>query len=322
MSIREPQPPETTEIESDEVAQIGHLSGESLAVDLARVGVLDPFETLAIIAPLCQTLQELHDAELTRSNLAPQNLRITSDGKVHLMDIPAETDPALVTPEQRARAPQDWRTDLWHLGVLASELLLGERVQTPSAIPPPPRLDPGLGEVLHRLLAPEPTDRFGSAREAAEAFGSAVRQVRAQRYIALDLEGTLLTTAFDPLPRPYLREFTDWCLETFDRVFIYTAVQERVARVIIARFVRAGVLPPAFPQQTEVVIWPRGQKGIRKDLRHLRVPLHWIVLLDDMRQWVVDDQVHRWVKIPAFDKPIDGDQELRTIRPEILARFK
>lgn len=305
------------------LTDLSHLSGASLADGLAHAGVLDPFQTLAILEALCRELQSRHDAgEGARLYLEPKHLEITGDGHLRLLDTTDAADPERMAPEQRARLPVDGRTDQWHLGVLASHLLLGVRKLAPTAVPPPPRLAQDLGDVIRRLLAPEPADRFGSALQAAAALREAVSHLSPLRCIALDLEGTLLTTAYDPLPRPYLREFAEWCLETFDRVFIYTAVQENTAQVIIARFVRAGVLPPDFPQRTEMVIWPRGAGGIRKDLRHLRLPLHWVVLLDDMPEWVVESQRHRWVQIVPFAKPIAGDEELNNIRPEILRHFE
>lgn len=320
------------------VMELDYVAGGNLAERLAVAGVMDPFGTLAILEPLCQALEAIHGAGIIHLDLKPENLLFTANGDLRLIDfgISVTRDrlhrfirpgslvgtPGFIPPERRAGNPVDPRADLWELGVLASEMLLGERLQGPDEVPHPPELSRVLGDVLRRLLEPDPDARYGSAAEVAEAFRSAVSQVKPLRCIALDLEGTLLTTAFDPLPRPYLKEFAQWCLDTFDRIFIYTAVDERTARVIIARFVRAGILPARFAADAKLVTWSRGIGGSLKDLRLLGLPLHWVVLLDDMREWVVTNQQHRWVRIAAFDEPRPGDAELRFIRSEILARFE
>ncbi len=310
-------------------------SGASLAEQLAYKGVLDPFECLALLEPLCDALGTLHQAGLAHLRLRPKDLLLDADGRLLITPHPlaAAWGPRpgamtgaqwvshpLLPPELRARPPAGARghagsdpgagqaADIWLLGALLGELLLGERIGTPSAVPPPPRLPAPLGELIRHLLEPRPEDRCPSAAAVAAALRGAVSQLTPQRHIALDLEGTLITSSRDPLPRSHLGEFASWCLDTFHRIFVFTAVDERNARVVMARLVRAGVLPPRFSELLELVRWPRGRGGVLKDLRLLRVPLHWVVLLDDMSAWIPEDQRHRWVPIISFAEPRSGDQ--------------
>lgn len=331
-----PPPPELT-VEITELMELDYLPGGSLADRLATEGVLAPDEALTLLEPLCERLGTLHDAGITHLDLTPENLLFNAEGELQPIDLSTAAScdfdtspppdagirgtPMYVPPEQRAGQEVDHRADLWQLGVLLCQVLADERPQAPAGVPQPPRLPRVFGDLIRRLLSPDPAGRLDSAREVAATLRSAVAQVAPLRCIALDLEGTLLTTAYNALPRPHLTDFAEWCLETFDRIFVYTAVDPRNARVIIARFVRAGVLPARFPQRAELVQWLRGSDGVLKDLRRLHLPLDRVVLLDDMRDWVVEDQRHRWVPIEPFDEPRQGDEALLTIRPEILARF-
>jgi hypothetical protein len=47
-----------------------------------------------------------------------------------------------------------------------------------------------------------------------------------QLTIALDLEGTLISNAVSQFPRPGLFTFLEYCHKSFDRLVIFTAVNE------------------------------------------------------------------------------------------------
>ena len=230
--------------------------------------------------------------------------------------------PGFIPPERRAGLPPTPRADLWQVGVLAGQMLLGRTLQSPAEVPDPPRLHPALGRALRQLLAADPRDRPSTATDVAQALGAAAAQVKPQRAIALDLEGTLIITAHRPEPRHGLADFAGWCLDTFDRIFIYTAVEDRLARALLSTLRRNALLPVAFHEACELVEWPHGAKGTLKDLRRLGLPLEWVVLLDDMPAWVPEDQRHRFVPITPFDSLRHGDDALERIRPELLARFE
>jgi len=312
-------------------------AGGNLADRLHVAGVLDPWETLTLLIELCDALDAIHSAGIIHLDLKPENILFTADHELRLIDFsisvtrerlhrflrpgaPVGT-PGYIPPERRDGKPVDPNADLWQLGVLLSRMLLGIQAQTPEEIPGPPQFPQALGDVLRRLLEPEPAARYQTAPEVLDAYRAAVAPLTPLRCAALDLEGTLLTTAFHPEPRPGLREFAQWCLDTLDRVYIYTAVESDKAAVILELFRRHGHLPKAFVDAAEIVEWPCGADGSLKDLRLLRLPLRWVVLLDDMRQWVVNQQLDRWVRIAAYDEPRPGDAELEFVRPEILKHF-
>jgi hypothetical protein len=52
------------------------------------------------------------------------------------------------------------------------------------------------------------------------------KEKQKQLTIALDLEGTLISNAVSQFPRPGLFTFLEYCHQNFDRVVIFTAVNE------------------------------------------------------------------------------------------------
>jgi eukaryotic-like serine/threonine-protein kinase len=171
-----------------------------------------PFAVAAeIVAQACDGLHaahELHDEGgsllgLVHRDISPHNLMITKGGVVKLVDfgIAKAVNTAVKThtgkikgkypymsPEQCRGDPMDRRTDLFSLGIVFYELVVGARLFSRSTdlmvlkaiteepVPDPrerePSIPAGISALILRALARDPDARFPTA----EAMGSALRR--------------------------------------------------------------------------------------------------------------------------------------------------
>ncbi len=196
------------------------LEGESLYDRMARVRLIDPRSTVRIIAQCAKGLMKAHAAGVIHRDLKPENIFLVKgeDGEeiAKLLDFglakfyaPVQPDekekrltregavfgtPAYMSPEQvKGQHSVDHRADLWALGCLAFECLIGRPVwntdqgvamtfaaiaTAPLPIPSKirPDLPPGFDEWFKKALEREPDLRYQSAKELAEALARAFGQ--------------------------------------------------------------------------------------------------------------------------------------------------
>jgi serine/threonine-protein kinase len=187
------------------------LEGESLATRLATKDRLKPEELLPIGLQVCDALAAVHAAGVVHRDLKPSNvyLQRTRDGlgpeRVKLLDFgiarveweetrithtggPVGT-PGYMSPEQESGSTEvDGRSDLFALGAMLYECLVGEPPPSPAPsvrnVSPSKRaerLDSGTQRaaqlvpsnwrvVIEKAMAVQPGDRFADAREFAQAL--------------------------------------------------------------------------------------------------------------------------------------------------------
>jgi len=143
--------------------------GETLAERIAA-GALPLGEALAIARQIGEALEEAHEKGIVHRDLKPANVKVSTDGKVKLLDFglakawapePSssessdeaaaldtmttdQTTPGAVVgtmsymaPEQARGKPVDKRADIWAFGVVLFEMLTGQRLfarETPSDV--------------------------------------------------------------------------------------------------------------------------------------------------------------------------------------------
>lgn len=134
--------------------------------------------------------------------------------------------------------------------------------------------------------------------------------------IALDLEGTLVSSAVSQFPRPRLFDFLSGCRELVERVVMFTTVREPRFRKIAELLVREGHAPPWFAA-IEYIVW----SGPRKDLSFVpRARVEEVLLVDDVELYVEPSQRSQWIPVGGFEPPGVDDVELLRVLHELRDR--
>jgi serine/threonine protein kinase len=186
-----------------------YIEGPTLA-DLMDAG-LDDDRIPDLLDQIAAGLDYAHARGVIHRDIKPGNVLLTEEGRAVLADFGLAWllqgaqltltggvigTPEYMSPEQAAGHPFDHRADVYALGIVLYEMLVGERpfvAETPIGVllqhlqdmPPSillarPDLPAAVGDVLAKALVKDPADRYSSAGELARAFREAFSQ-RAQR---------------------------------------------------------------------------------------------------------------------------------------------
>ncbi|MBN2381620.1 protein kinase [bacterium] len=178
-----------------------YIDGKSLKNKIKSMGPIPIPETLALLRPICSALQAIHELGIIHRDLKPQNILITHDDVVKVLDFGIahtsdSTDitsaggligtPAYMSPEQVSGDQVDGRSDLYSLGIIMYEMLSGKlpfyselpaalvmKHLTDQAVPLVDVL-PGFpvtfSAIVARLMEKDPAKRFSSVSELLEAL--------------------------------------------------------------------------------------------------------------------------------------------------------
>ncbi len=165
---------------------------------------LPPEEVVRIIRQIADALDYAHQQGMIHRAVKPANVLLTANSQVvlsdfgiaHLVEGTRFTvtgvvgTPDYMSPEQGMGGKIDGRSDIYSLGVVLYEMLVGQvpfsadtsmavifkHVQEP--LPPPRSIDPAIPEaveqVVFKAMAKKPDERFATASELAEALQAAV----------------------------------------------------------------------------------------------------------------------------------------------------
>lgn len=164
-----------------------YVEGKSVRKWMQQRGRLEFGSVVRVLSLMAHGLEHAHEVTVHR-DISPENVMVQKDGSVRLLDFGlAKLEDvhsnltmvgvslgklAYMSPEQRASAAEvDCRADIYPLGVMFHEMLTGE-------LPHPahkfselrPDLPPECDTFLDKAMAPEPKDRFASAREFRHAL--------------------------------------------------------------------------------------------------------------------------------------------------------
>lgn len=202
------------------------LEGESLRARLNQ-GALPERKALDYARQAAEGLAAAHDLGIVHRDVKPDNLFITSDGRIKILDfgiakltlpgdpgtgrtgLPTDTaagiilgTPGYMSPEQVRGEPVDARSDIFNVGAVLHEMLTGRSAfargtaaETMAAIlkeepadPLPAGIPPALARIVSRCLEKTREARFQSARDLA--FGLEVLSGTAANAATLPAAGS------------------------------------------------------------------------------------------------------------------------------------
>lgn len=179
-----------------------YVQGESLEKYLERHGMLSPEEALALLGPILDALEYLHNQKVIHRDLKPANILVRPEGGAKLIDfgIAKALDEDLkltqtgmrvgtllyMAPEQIQGKPVSPQTDLYAMGLILYECLFGhfpwewrgltefqlyQKLLT--ELPPLPQWAPDSWKAFFTTaLAKEPHKRYPSAQAMHEALAA------------------------------------------------------------------------------------------------------------------------------------------------------
>jgi len=199
-----------------------YIHGPTLKKEIIDRRHLQALETLEIAAQVCAVLQVAHTRGFIHRDIKPQNImlvtmhvstpgvnsllvKLTDFGIVRVAEDAGLTNSGIVlgtadylSPEQARGEKLTASSDLYSLGVVMFEMLAGRppfigptavsiAMQHASMYPPSlrqfnPNVPPALEQIVVKVLAKEPGDRFHSAAEMQQALNQCAKDLRQQAH--------------------------------------------------------------------------------------------------------------------------------------------
>ncbi|MGD8753991.1 MAG: protein kinase, partial [Anaerolineales bacterium] len=217
----------------------------------------DPGRASRMLDQIASALTLAHNRGVVHRDLKPENILLDEAGNAYLSDFGVAKDLfqstqltetgalkgsfAFISPEQVQGEPISPQSDLYSLGIVMFELLTGQHPfegETPTAQlfkhvsePVPsihelrPDLPEGLNDVIQKVTAKQPAERYPDALAFAAAFRDALKGAR----IEIATPETLLVTAEPVNPYKGLRAFEE--VDALDFFGREATVEELLARM-------------------------------------------------------------------------------------------
>ncbi|HUS94054.1 MAG TPA: serine/threonine protein kinase [Patescibacteria group bacterium] len=178
-----------------------------------------PNRALNLLSAVVPALEYLHDQGVIHGNLKSTNILFDSQDRPLLTDIGMDQTDMFgqvnLSPEGAQGGPVDRRSDVYSLGVLLYELMVGQPPQV--GISPHPRqarpdLPASIESVILTAMAQYPEERYQSAGEFQEALALAMETEDAQSSPELEEESVTPEPLVYPLPESASEQDNRWIL--------------------------------------------------------------------------------------------------------------
>ena len=216
-----------------------YVKGETLKQRVSRIGALDPQEAIAYAIEIGRGLSVAHARSMVHRDIKPQNVLIDEEGRAKLTDfgisrqleqdgmtatgrVLGTTD--YVAPEQAMGHEVDPRSDLYSLGVVLYEMLIGQvpfhadsqvgvamkhvNEELPDVQQRRPELSAAVALVVERSTAKNQAERYGGINEMIDDLETAL-EVEAARAGSTTGEATSVLDAVPP-PKRKLSSRARW----------------------------------------------------------------------------------------------------------------
>jgi tRNA A-37 threonylcarbamoyl transferase component Bud32 len=216
-----------------------YVKGETLKQRISRIGALDSQEAIAYAVEVARGLAVAHSRRMVHRDIKPQNILIDEEGCAKLTDfgisrqleqdgmtatgrVLGTTD--YVAPEQAMGHPVDQRSDIYSLGVVLYEMLIGQvpfhadsqvgvamkhvNEELPDVQRRRPDLSAAVALVVERATAKNPAERYQEIGEMIDDLSTAL-EVEAARAGSTTGEATSVLQAVPP-PKRRLSRRVRW----------------------------------------------------------------------------------------------------------------
>lgn len=208
-----------------------YVEGETLKQRIARDGALDPQDAIAYAIEIARGLSVAHGRNMVHRDVKPQNVLIDAEGRAKLTDfgisrqleqdgmtatgrVLGTTD--YVAPEQAMGRKVDPRSDVYSLGVVLYEMLVGQvpfsadsqvgvamkhvNEELPDVQRRRPEVSAAVALVVERSTAKDPSQRYQRVGEMIDDLSTAL-EVEAARAGSTTGEATSVLEAVPPPKR-------------------------------------------------------------------------------------------------------------------------
>jgi eukaryotic-like serine/threonine-protein kinase len=230
-----------------------YVEGETLKQRINRVGALDAQEALAYAIEIARGLTVAHARKMVHRDIKPQNVLIDAEGRAKLTDfgisrqleqdgmtatgrVLGTTD--YVAPEQAMGHEVDQRSDVYSLGVVLYEMLVGQvpfhadsqvgvamkhvNEELPDVQQRRPELSAAAAMVVERATAKDPAQRYGAVGEMIDDLSTAL-EVEAARAGSTTGEATSILEAVPPAERKLPSDERRWSRVTIVLLLLVVA---------------------------------------------------------------------------------------------------